>query len=295
MTQTPQALAAAGLARAVGQTVELPSGTTAYWTYPATSERIGRIVFIHGYRGNHHGLEAIAGALPNFEIVIPDLPGFGKSAPFKGKHSVGAYEQWLRAFVDSVFDEETIVLGHSFGSIITAAAATSGLSNRLILVNPVSMFERTRKEKSLERLTNWFYGVGGLLPEGPANYLLSNPTMVRIMSEVLAKTKNKALRGWIHAQHAANFSDYAERRVAVEGYASSTSRNVASYARGIENEVLLIAGELDDITSVKDQIRTLHLFKNAHLEVIPNVGHLIHYETPAQAAALIQPFASKRG
>ena len=156
MTQTPQALAAAGLARAVGQTVELPSGTTAYWTYPATVERIGRIVFIHGYRGNHHGLEAIAGALPNFEILIPDLPGFGKSTAFKGKHSVGAYEQWLRAFAEAVLDEDTIVLGHSFGSIITAAAAAAGLGNRLILVNPVSMFERTRKEKSLERLTNWF-------------------------------------------------------------------------------------------------------------------------------------------
>jgi pimeloyl-ACP methyl ester carboxylesterase len=83
MTQTPQALAAAGLARAVGQTVELPSGTTAYWTYPASGDRIGRIVFIHGYRGNHHGLEAIAGGLPNFEIVIPDLPGFGNQQPSK--------------------------------------------------------------------------------------------------------------------------------------------------------------------------------------------------------------------
>lgn len=295
MTQTPQALAAAGLARAVGQTVELTSGTTAYWTYEATAERLGRIVFVHGYRGNHHGLEAIAGALPNFDIVIPDLPGFGKSPAFKGKHSVGAYEQWLREFVTVTLDDQTVVLGHSFGSIITAAAASAGLRNRLVLVNPVSMFERTRKEKSLERLTNWFYGVGGLLPEGPANYLLSNPTMVRIMSEVLTKTKHKALRGWIHAQHAANFSDYAERRVAVEGYASSTSRNVASYARVIDNDVLMIAGELDDITSVKDQIRTLHLFKHAHLEVIQNVGHLIHYETPAQAAELIKPFASKRG
>jgi pimeloyl-ACP methyl ester carboxylesterase len=295
MTQTPQALAAAGLARAVGQTVELPSGTTAYWTYPATAERLGSIIFIHGYRGNHHGLEAIAGALPNFNVVIPDLPGFGKSSAFKGKHTVGAYEEWLRAFVAILNVDNAVVLGHSFGSIITAAAAASGLPNRLILVNPVSMFERTRKEKSLEQLTNWFYGVGSILPEGPANYLLSNPTMVRIMSEVLAKTKNKALRGWIHAQHAANFSDYAERRVAVEGYASSTSRNVASYARGIANEVLMIAGELDDITSVKDQIRTLHLFKNAHLEVIHHVGHLIHYETPAQAAALILPFASNHG
>ena len=296
MKETPQALAARGLARAESGKVSLSGGRTAYWKYPAAEPKSGKqfqqVIFVHGYRGNHHGLEAIAGALPEFEILIPDLPGFGDSEPFSGKHTVAAYAEWLTEFINSVARPGAIVLGHSFGSIVTAAAAAKGLSNRLILVNPVSSFERSRREKTLERLTNLFYGFGGILPERPGNHLLSNPAMVRLMSGVLAKTRDKRLRGWIHAQHAQNFSDYAERRVAVEGYASSTSRSVASYARDIENRTFLIAGELDDITSVRDQQRTLHLFRNAELKVIHGVGHLIHYETPYEAAQLIRDFAN---
>jgi pimeloyl-ACP methyl ester carboxylesterase len=117
---------------------------------------------------------------------------------------------------------------------------------------------------------------------------------VRIMSEVLAKTKEPKLRNWIHQQHEQNFSDFADRRVAVEGYYASLSKSVVSFAAQIPNRTLLIAGELDDITTLEDQQRAAALFSAAKLEVIPDVGHLIHYEAPAEAAALIAAFIRGR-
>jgi len=290
MTRTPQELAASALARAERHTLKLPSVESTYWRYPATAESRGTIVFVHGYRGNHHGLEAIAGALPDFEILAPDLPGFGEAAAFAGRHSVVAYATWLTEFMAAIDRPEAVILAHSFGTIITAAAAHQGLANRLVLVNPVSSFERTGRDKVLEKLTSFFYGFGAALPEPVGNRMLKNPAMVRLMSEVLAKTKNRALRAWIHQQHHQNFSEFAERRVAIEGYASSISRSVASYARGINNDTLLIAADQDDITSLADQQRALRLFPNAKLEVIRGVGHLVHYETPQAAADLARDF-----
>ncbi|MEN9714730.1 MAG: hypothetical protein RJA35_197 [Actinomycetota bacterium] len=290
MTQTPPELAALALARAEIQTVELKSVKTTYWRYSPTQESKGTLILVHGYRGNHHGLEAIIGALPDFEIFAPDLPGFGIAAPFKGRHSVVAYATWLGEFVAALDRPNATVVGHSFGSIITASAAHKGLSNRLVLINPVSKFERRGREKVLEALSNGFYDFGNALPEPLGNGLLKNPMMVRIMSEVLAKTKNRQLRAWIHKQHAENFSEFAERRVAIEGYSASNSRSVSSYARGITNDTLLIAGDLDDITALSDQQRVLRMFPHATLKVIRGVGHLVHYETPAQAAEFTRDF-----
>jgi len=294
MTTTPQQLAQAALARAVRHEVELSTAKTAYWVYPAnaaSAESAATILFVHGYRGNHHGLEAIAGGLTDFNIIIPDLPGFGESAAFAGRHTIAAYAAWLAEFVSTLGLQEAIVLGHSFGSIVVASAAHKGLSNRLVLENPVASFERGRREKVLEGLTNTFYGIGGSLPELPGNALLKNPLMVRVMSEVLTKTKNQPLRAWIHRQHHENFSEFAERRVATEGYVASNSRSVASYARGISNDTLLIAGEFDDITSLPDEHRLLRMFSHAQLKVIRGVGHLTHYETPTQVADFIREFA----
>ena len=63
---------------------------TAYWFYPAEFGAASKraLIMIHGYRGNHHGLEAIAAALPNVDIYIHDLPGFGQSSPSKTGHAI---------------------------------------------------------------------------------------------------------------------------------------------------------------------------------------------------------------
>jgi pimeloyl-ACP methyl ester carboxylesterase len=298
MATKPQDLAIAAVERAYEATVSLASGTTAYWTYPALSETGSNhsgvrasaqtILFVHGYRGNHHGLEAIAGALPDFNVIIPDLPGFGESDPLPVNHDIAGYTMWLQEFIDELKLHNAVVLGHSFGTIVAAASATESLTNPLILVNPISTFGFGGIKAVLAAIQNAFYWIGATLPERPGNALLKAPVMVRIMSEALAKTKDKNLRAWIHQQHHDNFSVYANRKVAVEGIKAGSDTSVVQFASRIEQRVLLIAGELDDITSVKDQKRAVELFANASLVVLPKVGHLTHYETPDAVAALVR-------
>ncbi|MEN9749533.1 MAG: hypothetical protein RL149_611, partial [Actinomycetota bacterium] len=53
--------------------VEVEGSLVAYWFYPAQNRKSKKqsLVMIHGYRGNHHGLEAIAGAIENIDVYIP--------------------------------------------------------------------------------------------------------------------------------------------------------------------------------------------------------------------------------
>jgi pimeloyl-ACP methyl ester carboxylesterase len=57
--------------------------------------------------------------------------------------------------------------------------------------------------------------------------------------------------------------------------------------------VLLIAGERDEVAPLAGQFALLEAFPDARLDVIPGVGHLIHYETPEAAAHAVRAFVTQ--
>ena len=279
------------------KTISVNGIETTYWFYPKRNSlsKIKRsIVFIHGYRGNHHGLEAIAGAIEDFDVYIPDLPGFGYSAAFAGDHSVDHYASWLNTFIQSLKFGETKphLLGHSFGSIVVSAYAArhDGIAT-LILENPVASPALKGPKAVMTAVAKGFFWLAGLLPENLGDGILKSWPMVRGMSILMAKTKNRALRAWIHRQHDENFNDFASRRVVNEAYRASTSECVGQWAQDFAIPTLVITGNLDDITSPKQQramAATLRV-PNRMVEHL-GVGHLTHYEIPAEVAADIRLF-----
>lgn len=91
---------------------------TRYWQYGkgmnggTFPEGSYPVLLVHGFRGDHHGMEIIANYLlkliPNVSIFSPDLPGFGRSADLpentrgestQGADNINAYVAWLNDFV----------------------------------------------------------------------------------------------------------------------------------------------------------------------------------------------------
>lgn len=290
-------LAAKALSRSQPSSMEVLDTVTRYWSYPGAQDGAKTVIFIHGYRGNHHGLEAIAGALPDFNVIIPDLPGFGQSTEFADEHSIENYVTWLAKFIEQLnLVQEPVLLGHSFGSIICSAfAASSDSIELLILENPVSAPALKGPNAPLTKIAQSFFALAGTLPLNRALWLLKSWPMVRGMSIVMTKSWNKQLRQWIHQQHDANFNDFASRRVAIEGYNASISHDVSEYAARFTVPTLLIIGARDDITSPKQQYSMAKLIK-PFCKVVEHagVGHLTHYEIPEAVAADIRAFISEQ-
>lgn len=288
-------LAKTALARSQPREAIIADTATRYWFYPATAEGARTLILVHGYRGNHHGLEAIAGALPDFNIVIPDLPGFGKSAPFAAEHTVENYVEWLNQFVKHISNEQKlevlpVLVGHSFGSIIAAAfaAQSSGISH-LVLINPVSAPALEGPKAILTQLVKLMFWLSGSLPLKAGLAMLKSWPMVRGMSIVMTKSWKRELRLWVHAQHDANFNDFASRTVAIEGYNASISHNVGEYAPKFKVPTTLVIGAKDDITSVKQQESMAETIPSDWtLTTLRGVGHLTHYEMPFEVAATIR-------
>src|SRR5512138_712515 len=85
------------------------------------------IVFLHGAGGSHHswrdqwaGLKGVA------RLVIPDLPGHGKSeGPLPA--TVGEYCRWVADFVGELRLGSFLLAGHSMGGAVALQAALDGI------------------------------------------------------------------------------------------------------------------------------------------------------------------------
>ncbi|MHA7278528.1 alpha/beta fold hydrolase [Arthrobacter sp. MDT2-2] len=265
---------------------DLPAGG------PSDAPHGATIVMVHGFRGDHHGLLRLVEELPGHRVLLPDLPGFGQGQELGGTHDVAAYARFIRDVTRRLVPEPRVLLGHSFGSIVAAEAAAldPDLAGILVLVNPISAPALEGPSRTASRLAEGYYVAADRLPETAGRALLSNPAIVRGMSIFLAKTKDRNLRRWIHGQHDAYFSSFAGRRVVLEAFRASISGTVRDRARELTMPVLLIAAENDDIGSVASQRELAALIPDATLEVIPDVGHLVHYEKPREAALLVEDF-----
>lgn len=121
-------------------TLEVLGTRAHYWEY-GDSDAATTLVLVHGFRGDHHGLEPVIAHLRGVRVIAPDLPGFGASERFPDReHSIASYAQWLSAFVGAIApDGDAVIVGHSFGSIVVSAAVAGGLPcARVVLINPIA-------------------------------------------------------------------------------------------------------------------------------------------------------------
>ena len=273
------------------RTEEIAGSTTRLWVY-GPSDADTTIVLVHGFRGDHHGLEPIVAHLPRYRTIVADLPGFGASTPLDRTHDIDGYSAWLIELVDRVRGPgRTVVLGHSFGSIIVSRALSQGLDvDDIVLVNPIAAPALSGPRGILTRLAVFYYWAPAKMPERLGFAVLKSPLVTRIMSVTMAKTRSRSLRRWIHNQHDLYFGAFSNRQVVLDAFTASISHDVSEYAADNRTRTLLIAADKDDITPVEAQHSLNRRIADSRLVVLTDVGHLVHYEVPKQAAAAIDEF-----
>jgi esterase len=274
-----------------------------YWTYPAVRSGAdsgalapprGVILMVHGFRGDRHGLRRIVNELPGYTIVVPDLPGFGSSTPFPElTHDTAAYGLVIEALRRELrLPPEAVLFGHSFGTVVAAhyLAAHPGTFSCLVLVNPICEPALDGEQAAGSRVASAYYSLAASLPERAGLALLRSRLVADSMSAVMGKSSDPTVRGYVRDQHRRYFGGFSDRRCVQEAYAASIAGTVRQVAPAIRVPVLLVVGELDELGTVAKQQAMAEEFSEASLHVIPAVGHLVHYETPATAARLVAEF-----
>jgi pimeloyl-ACP methyl ester carboxylesterase len=137
------------------------------------------VLFLHGWGLSHHSyappVRALAGA--GFQVLAPDLPGFGGTADLAaGKISYGGFAGFLSELLGEVEGDEPVhVVGHSFGGGVAAQFAHDFPERvrSLVLVDAVSGATWTRSATQAQLLASrplwdWAYHLMLELPMGAA-------------------------------------------------------------------------------------------------------------------------------
>jgi pimeloyl-ACP methyl ester carboxylesterase len=78
------------------------------------------VVLIHDMGGDHQGWPSDLRHLPGFRVIVPDLPGHGKSSGI-GLQSIWGYADHLIEFLAELGLYKAIFIGHSMGGCIALA------------------------------------------------------------------------------------------------------------------------------------------------------------------------------
>ncbi|WP_342353487.1 alpha/beta hydrolase [Micrococcus flavus] len=285
----------------------------AVWSYGPVASRAGQpspdLVFVHGFRGDHHGLALLADCLPERAVLSVELPGFGASPAFPhAAHSVAHHADALRQVLAAARPTGTAVLvGHSYGSVVAARAVADAraaggpLADALVLLNPIAEpaldASGSRSARLLSAAAQAWYEAAARLPERAGRALLGAPPIVWATTAAMTQTRDRAVLAYTHDQHRRHFSSFASARMLSEAYRGSSRGSVLDAAAHLDLPVLLIGGVQDPMGSPAAQHALAEHIRLAGgspvLHLLDGVGHLLHYERPAECASLIRTWLSR--
>ena len=109
------------------------------------------VVLLHGLGGSGRAFDRLAPLLEDrFRVLVPDLPGFGRSASLGDDVSIGAQARAVERVLDDAGVDRAVVVGHSMGGLVATALAERSPQRvaRLVLVNATPSVESRRSARS---------------------------------------------------------------------------------------------------------------------------------------------------
>jgi len=234
------------------------------------------ILILHGWgRGSDSWIEVQKGLVyAGHQVVVPDLPGFGKSELPQAVWGVDNYVDFVKTFAEKLNLEKFVLLGHSFGGQIALKFALkhSGMLKGLILYAAAVI----RRPPSLRVRTIGVFAKGGntVLSVWPLSFL--QPPAKKLLYKILGNT------------------DYLYERGIMKQVREKVLReDLSIYFSKVQIPTLILWGENDTITPLKDA-RIIHkAIPGASLVIVPGADHRIHHDRPDEVSKNIVEFAKK--
>ena len=278
--------------------LEISSGQVYYWTYHPDKKPV--VVMIHGFTGSHEGFQYIIPHLKNYQIIVPDLPGFGVSdLPERDDWSVDAIARLANEFVEKLaLDKPPIILGHSMGGLTVSSMIYQQpelYDKQVILLSPVpTAIRRNDKRRPGAILGALQYRLGHRTGRF-GDKLVKSRTISRALTSFIMETTDAQLRREIYGHHFKNLDYISDIEFYSVVYSDINRIGSIDYADALRNKrVLLMAGDKDTVTPLTEMKKFAASAKPEIFTVISGTGHLIHYEKGPEVATAVRDFIANK-
>ena len=243
------------------------------------------LLLLHGYTGTHNDLLDVADSLKEkYFVIVPDLPGWGKSPRFPANLSVENYTLYLKSLLDSLRIHKITLVGHCMGAALSIELAYKypNLAEKIILISTPYI-----KGAMSERV---FLHLANITEHSPKKirrlfFIWRSRLIVTPLSLYLIKVKSfrKKLRlMW----HYIKIQPSQKEDTVEENFLSGIHYNYDKI-KELKIPIHIIHG-YDDVIITRDEAIKFHqLIPSSTLEFIPHSGHMPPVETPQSLATLI--------
>ena len=221
------------------------------------------IIFLHGWGQNIEMMKPIGDPLSNnFRITILDLPGFGESDEPTYPWTISDYSLMLEELVKELKIKKPIIIGHSFGGRIAIRYSSHNPISKLVLFGSPCI----RQQKSL-------------------------PLKIRILKS-LKKLPGMNSVGEFMKKYIGSRDYKAASKMMREILVNTVNEDLAPYARQIEEDTLLIWGDMDTEAPIEDAKDLEKIMPNAALITLRGT-HYAYLENIGQVINILQVFLNK--
>lgn len=238
-----------------------------YYTVSGTGDPV---VLVHGFGEDSSVWDGLREALQDhFTVIVPDLPGSGRSAGTSDKTSIESLADNVRLVLDNERIGGCAMIGHSMGGYITLAFAASYPEK----ISKLGLFHSTSfpdsEEKKLARKKN----IDFITRNGALKF------QEQIIPGLFSRETNEKNPALVQRtiQRYGNFSGQS----LVHYTAAMMNRpGRMEVLKEFEGPVLFIMGEADAVIPMEQSLKECHLPGISYIYVCTHSGHLGMLEEP---------------
>ena len=263
--------------------------------------RVGQgrpLVLLHGFTLGHSTLTygpSVAPLSRHFEVIAPDLPGYGSSAPLPEPYSTDDYITFLEGFLDTLGLEEVHLVGFSKGGGISLGFALEHPERvaKLVLVSsyalsgavqvPFLPYLALHTPGLAATVWRSLRDVRGLLPLYLKNLVFGDSD--NVTEEIIAEIRGplseegseRAFMTWIRGEMGP----------------LHLKTNYEGRLGELDMPTLLLHGTKDLVVPARRAKRAADLIPNVDLELLRGCGHWVPREMPERFVEALRIFLTR--
>jgi pimeloyl-ACP methyl ester carboxylesterase len=212
-------------------------------------------------------------------LLIPDLPGSGRSSPLIEKTSMESLAECLRDLLDRENIGRCIFIGHSMGGYITLAFAEAWPER----VRAFGFFHSTAYPDSEEKRAARRKSIEFIRQHGAAPYI--RQSIPNLFASVTLENRPELVEDMIH-----RYSGFPGETLTVYLEAMAQRPDRVSVLRNFTGPVLFIIGQNDTVVPLTQSLEQSHIPGLSHIHILRASGHLGMVEEPEAGAGGIRSF-----
>lgn len=236
------------------------------------------VILLHGLSDSHRSFDLMRPLLPgSWRVFAVTQRGHGLSDKPQTGYAMRDFAGDVAAFMDVVGIERAVLVGHSMSSAIVLQTAAE-YPQRVAGLALIGAFAHFRDTPAMAELHDAVFDIGencgGEFALAFQESTLANPIPQSFLDTAVSETLCMPGNAW---------------RGAVQGLIEFEPCDAA---RRIAAPAMIVWGDRDAYCPRADQDDLRKALPASRLFTLPGVGHAVHWEKPAETAALLRAFIS---